>query len=113
MDNRSPDLDAVFRALADPTRRAVVQRLARAPARVTELAEPFDMALPSFLKHVGVLEACGLIATEKAGRVRTCSLNAETMRLAESWLGDQIALWEGRTERLAEYVETTLMEDDP
>ena len=54
-----------------------------------------------------------MIATEKAGRVRTCSLNAETMRLAESWLGDQITLWEGRTERLAEYVETALMEDDP
>lgn len=112
MANHSSHLDAVFRALSDPTRRAVVHRLAHSPTTVKELAEPYDMALPSFMKHLSVLEECGLIISEKSGRVRTCTLRSETMLVAESWLGDQIELWEGRTERLATYVESQLAKDE-
>ncbi|WP_299399813.1 helix-turn-helix transcriptional regulator, partial [Pelagibius sp.] len=74
MPNQEAALDTVFRALADPTRRAVIQRLNRGPASVTELAEPFDMALPSFLQHLKVLEESGLVRSKKVGRVRTCSV---------------------------------------
>lgn len=100
MDNNQASLDSVFHVLADPTRRAVVARLVRGPATVGELAQPFDMALPSFLKHIGVLEASGLITSRKAGRVRTCTLRPERLTAAERWLRDQRALWEGRYENL-------------
>ncbi|RUU05097.1 ArsR family transcriptional regulator, partial [Mesorhizobium sp. USDA-HM6] len=89
-----PPIDGIFRALADPTRRRVVERLNRSPASVSELAEPFDMALPSFVEHLKVLEACGLVQSEKAGRVRTYSLSPEPLKLAENWLAEQRALWE-------------------
>jgi DNA-binding transcriptional ArsR family regulator len=105
MENYQSPLDAAFHALADPTRRAVVSRLIRGPAPVTELARPFEMGLPSFMKHLRVLERDGLIASEKVGRVRTCRLNAERLAAAESWLAEQRRLWQARTDRLADYVE--------
>lgn len=108
----SYSLDNAFHALADPTRRAVVARLMRSPAPVKELARPFDMGLPAFLKHLRVLEDSGLIATEKAGRVRTCRASIARLQQVETWLAEQRAVWQGRTDRLATYVETRLQEDD-
>ncbi|MCU1486728.1 MAG: hypothetical protein JWN67_3474 [Actinomycetia bacterium] len=97
-------LDGVFAALADPTRRAVVQRLGGGPASVGELARPFPITLPSFMKHVRTLESCGLIRTVKSGRVRTCTLDPERLSLAEGWLDRQRAIWEAHTERLDTFV---------
>jgi DNA-binding transcriptional ArsR family regulator len=108
MENYKSPLDAAFHALADPTRRAVVSRLTRGPAPVTELARPFAMGLPSFLKHLRVLEKDGLISSEKIGRVRTCRVNTERLEAAESWLSEQRVLWQARTDRLADYVETQM-----
>lgn len=108
MENRQPSLDAAFHALADPTRRAIISRLTRGPAPVKQLAEPFDMGLPAFMKHLRVLEKDGLISSEKVGRVRTCRMNAESLAAAESWLSEQRALWRARTDRLADYVETRM-----
>ena len=107
MDNYQA-LDAAFHALADPTRRAVVSRLTQGPASVKELAAPFDMGLPSFLKHLRVLEKDGLISSNKAGRVRTCRVNTERLAAAESWLSEQRALWRARADRLVDYVETQM-----
>lgn len=101
-------MDAAFHALADPTRRAVVSRLMKGPAPVKELAAPFEMGLPSFMKHLRVLEDDGLISSEKVGRVRTCRINAEKLAAAESWLSEQRALWQARTDRLADYVENQM-----
>lgn len=95
-----PALDETFRALSDPTRRAVVQALGRGPASVSELAKPFEMALPSFLQHLKVLEDCGLVTTRKAGRVRTCTLQREPLAAAEHWLDAQRSLWTRRLDRL-------------
>ena len=102
----------VFRALADPTRRAVLEQLSRAPASVTELAEPFDMALPSFLQHLTVLEASGLVRSRKSGRVRTYRLSPDPLRHAEDWLARQRSLWERRLGQFDAYV-TALQEDRP
>jgi DNA-binding transcriptional ArsR family regulator len=106
MENYQSPLDAAFHALADPTRRAVVSRLTRGPAPVTELAKPFAMGLPSFLKHLRVLEKDGLISSEKIGRVRTCRVNTDRLTAAESWLSEQRTLWQASADRLADYVET-------
>ncbi|HEV7275877.1 MAG TPA: metalloregulator ArsR/SmtB family transcription factor [Devosiaceae bacterium] len=100
-----PSLDLAFHALADPTRRAVVMRLATGAESVGSLAQSHKMALPSFLKHVGVLEQAGLIATEKVGRVRTCRLNPSALQGLKSWLSEQEAIWESRTDRLQALVE--------
>jgi DNA-binding transcriptional ArsR family regulator len=108
MENYQSSLDAAFHALADPTRRAVITRLTKGPAPVKELSEPFVMGLPSFMKHLWVLEKDGLISSEKIGRVRTCRLNAERLASAESWLSEQSALWQARTDRLANYVEAQM-----
>lgn len=108
MESYHSSLDAAFHALADPTRRAVINRLANGPAPVTELAKPFTMGLPSFMKHLRVLEEDGLISSEKIGRVRTCRVNAERLAAAESWLSEQRTLWQARTDRLADYVETQM-----
>lgn len=105
MDNYSAALDNVFHALADPTRRAVIHRLGEGPASVSELAEPFDMALPSFMKHIYVLEDSGLIQSKKIGRVRTCQINPNKLVAAEAWIAEQRAWWEGRSDRLVDYVE--------
>lgn len=101
----STPLDNVFRALADPTRRAVVDRLSRGPAAVSELAEPFDMALPSFLQHLKVLESCGLVRSEKTGRVRVYWIDPKPLRGAENWLATQRSLWERRLDQLDAYLE--------
>jgi DNA-binding transcriptional ArsR family regulator len=97
-------LDEIFTALADPTRRAVVGRLGRGPASVGELAEPFDMALPSFLKHIHMLEGAGLISTHKAGRVRTCEINRENLAAVGGWLEEQKLIWTQKTDRLEEFL---------
>ena len=93
-------LDQLFAAMSDPTRRAVVERLTRGPAPVSELHNPHDIALPTFLKHLSRLEAAGLVRSEKRGRVRTVHLEALPLRAAEDWLSSQRALWEGRLDRL-------------
>lgn len=101
-----PPIDGIFRALADPTRRGVVERLNRSPASVSELAEPFEMALPSFIEHLKVLEGCGLVRSEKIGRVRTYQLAPEPLKLAENWLAEQRTLWERRLDQFDAYVMT-------
>lgn len=111
MDNYTYSLDAVFHALSDATRRAVVQRLGRGPASVKDLAEPFDMALSSFMKHIGVLERSGLIRSEKRGRVRTCRVEPKSLALAEQWAAEQRAIWQGRFDRLDAYVENIVNMD--
>src|SRR5262245_15720971 len=92
-------LNLVFQALADPTRRAVVERLSRGPTTTSELARPFPMALPSFLQHLDVLQRSGLVRSRKAGRVRTYELVPDVLRDAEAWLSGQRALWEQRLDQ--------------
>ena len=112
MENFGASLDSAFHALADPTRRAVIHRLLKGPTAVKELAEPFAIGLPAFLKHLRVLEDSGLIATAKSGRVRTCSVRPDRLLEAESWLAEQRALWDAGADRLAAYVEYQNTEDD-
>ncbi len=95
-----PALDLTFRALADPTRRAVLEALGRGPATVSDLARPFEMALPSFLQHLRMLEESGLVATSKTGRVRTCTLRTEPLAAAGHWLEAQRDLWTRRLDQL-------------
>ncbi|WP_395336211.1 metalloregulator ArsR/SmtB family transcription factor [Novosphingobium sp. BL-8H] len=112
MAKQSFDLDAVFHALGDPTRRAVISRLAAAPATVSELAEPFDMALPSFMKHIGVLERSRLVTTTKTGRVRECALDRESLISAEIWFREQHLLWRKRYANLDELLTKMEGRDD-
>ncbi len=107
----APALTDVFYALADPTRRAIVSALGRGPETVSALAAPFAMALPSFMKHLSVLERCGLIRSDKAGRVRTCELQPRALGEAEQWLAQQRALWEARSDRMAHFVERLHQEE--
>jgi DNA-binding transcriptional ArsR family regulator len=100
------DLDHLFQALADPTRRAVVERLGHGPAATTELARPFGMALPSFLQHLDVLQKVGLVTSTKQGRVRTFRLTPRPMQAAESWMTTQRRLWERRLDQFDDYVRT-------
>jgi DNA-binding transcriptional ArsR family regulator len=100
------DLARVFAAMGDPTRLAVLERLTRGSAAVSELAQPFRMALPSFLQHLGVLESCGLVRSEKKGRVRTYMLAPEPLKTAEHWLSQQRAMWERRLDALDDFLET-------
>ena len=104
MENHSQQLNDVFHSLADPTRRGVLSRLGRGPATISELAAPVGMALPSFLKHIRSLEGSGLIRTRKVGRVRTCSIERKTFALVDDWLAAQRAIWEGRADRLEQFV---------
>ena len=101
-----PPIDGIFRALSDPTRRRVVERLNRSPASVSELAQPFEMALPSFIEHLKVLEVCGLVHSQKTGRVRTYQLAPEPLKLAENWLAEQRTLGERRLDQFDAYVMT-------
>jgi DNA-binding transcriptional ArsR family regulator len=110
MPNKTPELDRVFHALADPTRLAVLHRLSSGSAAVTELAEPFDMALPSFMQHLRVLESCGLVNSRKSGRVRTVALEPGGLTRAEGWMAEQRRLWERRLDQFDEYV-TNLQEE--
>jgi len=100
------ELTHVFRALTDPTRRAVLERLTRGPAAVSELAQPFKMALPSFVQHLGVLEDCGLVLSSKKGRVRTYALAPQPLKAAENWLSAQRLEWERRLDALDDFLET-------
>jgi DNA-binding transcriptional ArsR family regulator len=107
--NQSPSLDQMFQALSDPTRRAMVERLSRGPASVSELAQPMTMSLPAVVQHLQVLEASGLVTTQKVGRVRTCQLDTGALQLAEQWINDRRKGWERRLDRLGHY----LAETDP
>jgi DNA-binding transcriptional ArsR family regulator len=95
-------LDRVFQALADPARRAMVERLTRRPATVSELARPLPMSMPAAFQHLQVLEGAGLVRSEKVGRVRTCQLEPAGLRLAETWIESRRTTWETRLDRLGE-----------
>lgn len=101
---QAPSIDTVFRALSDPTRRRVLERLGRSPASVSELAAPFDMALPSFVAHLRVLEDSGLVRSRKEGRVRTYRLAPRRLRRAEDWLARQRTHWERCLDQLDAYL---------
>jgi len=107
MLNYAPDLDRVFQALADPGRRLMVERLSRGAASVSELGRPLDMSLAAVLQHVQVLEASGLIRSQKVGRTRTCSINQVALRSAEDWIADRRTMVERRLDRLGEYLAQT------
>jgi DNA-binding transcriptional ArsR family regulator len=100
----APNLDLTFQALADPTRRAMVERLSQGPASVSELARPFAMSLPAIVQHLQLLEASGLVASEKVGRVRTCRMEPQAMSLAERWINQRRIEWAQRLDRLGEHL---------
>jgi DNA-binding transcriptional ArsR family regulator len=106
-------IDSIFRALSDPTRRQVLERLSRSPASVSELAAPFEMALPSFLGHLKVLEGSGLVRSRKTGRVRTYQLAPRRLRIAEDWLSRQRTLWDQRFDQLDSYLMELKEKDRP
>jgi DNA-binding transcriptional ArsR family regulator len=107
MLNQQVALDRVFHALADPGRLKMVERLSRGPASVSELAEPLDMTLSAVVQHLSVLEATGLVRSEKVGRVRTCQMAAGSLETAEKWIADRRATWEQRLDRLGEFLTDT------
>jgi DNA-binding transcriptional ArsR family regulator len=104
MLNQPASLDLVFQALADPTRRAMVERLTLGPASVSALARPLSMSLPAVMQHLQVLEASGLVRSQKVGRVRTCQVEPAALRTAEQWIGERRTSWERRLDRLGEYL---------
>jgi DNA-binding transcriptional ArsR family regulator len=104
MLNQSAALDLAFQALADPSRRSMVERLTRGPASVSELAKPLRMSLPAVVQHLRVLEASGLVRTEKVGRVRTCRVDSAALRAAEKWISERRTTWERRLDRLGEFL---------
>ena len=106
MPQQTAELDEVFRALADPTRRTVIRRLASGSASTSQLAEPFAMALPSFSQHLSVLERAGLVTSTKTGRVRTYELVPATLDVADDWLTEQRRLWERRLDQLDDLLTT-------
>jgi DNA-binding transcriptional ArsR family regulator len=105
MLNQSVAADPVFHALADPTRRSIVERLSRGAASVSELAKPLTISLPAVLQHLRVLEGSGLVRTEKVGRVRTCHIDPAALSTAEQWIAARRADWEQRLDRLGDYLE--------
>src|SRR3984957_14705635 len=106
MPYQSTDLDRLFHALADPARRAIVERLSRGPAPVSELARPLPMSLPAAMQHLGVLVAAGLVRSEKVGRVRTCAIEPQTLSQAEQWINARRIEWQHRLDRLGDYLKT-------
>ena len=106
MLNQLAPLDRAFQALADPSRRAIVERLTRGPASVSELARPLAMSFPAVMQHLAVLEGAQFVASQKIGRVRICRLEATALERAEQWLNAQRAEWERRFDRLGRYLET-------
>ena len=112
MTKHDADLSNLFHALADPTRRAILTRLAQGPAAVSELAEPSGLRLPTVMRHLSVLEEAGLIASSKDGRVRTCAIVPEALMPMRTWLDEQRAIWESRLDRLEAYVTTVMKEQD-
>lgn len=111
LNQQSPNLDLMFQALADPTRRMMVDRLSRGPASVSELAKPFAMSLPAVVQHLQVLEASGLVSSQKLGRVRTCQIQPEALSLAEQWINERRTTWVRRLDRLGEFLAQT--DDEP
>ncbi len=112
MLNYGSGLDSRFQALVDPTRRSIVARLAAGPASVKEIARPLPMSLPAVMQHIAVLENCGLVASEKRGRVRTCRLEAEALAACERWLSERRAEWESRLDRLDAYLAELKCEEE-
>lgn len=110
MAKHDADLSNLFHALADPTRRAILTRLAQGPAPVSELAEPTGLRLPTVMRHLSVLEEAGLIATSKDGRVRTCAIVPEALMPMRTWLDEQRFIWESRLDRLDDYVKKVMKE---
>ena len=108
----TPSLDLMFQALADPTRRMMVDRLSRGPASVSELAKPFDMSLPAVVQHLQVLEHSGLVTSQKIGRVRTCTIDPGAMSQAEQWINERRIQWERRLDRLGEFLAATEGDDE-
>jgi DNA-binding transcriptional ArsR family regulator len=104
MLNQPAPLDLMFQALSDPSRRVMVERLCRGPASVSELARPLAMSLPAVVQHLQVLEASGLVLSEKAGRVRTCRIEPKALRSAEQWISERRTSWERRLDRLGDYL---------
>jgi DNA-binding transcriptional ArsR family regulator len=104
MYHDSAQLDLMFQALADPARRQMVERLSRSPASVSELAKPFDMSLSAVMQHLSMLEASGLVATEKVGRVRTCRIEPKALGQVERWISERRSSWERRLDRLGEFL---------
>jgi DNA-binding transcriptional ArsR family regulator len=102
--NQSAPLDRVFQALADPSRRLMVERLTSGPASVSELARPLEMSLAAVVQHVQVLEASGLVRSEKVGRVRTCTIEPAALRTAEQWIAERRTSWEHRLDRLGGFL---------
>jgi DNA-binding transcriptional ArsR family regulator len=112
MLNQMTDLDRLFHALSDPARRAMLERLSRGPAPVSELARPLPMSLPAAMQHLGVLEAAGLVRSEKVGRVRTCAIEPGALSRAEQWINARRSEWEQRLDRLGTYLKTLETEGD-
>ncbi len=112
MAKHDPDLSLLFHALSDPSRRLMLARLAKGEAGVSELAGPTGLRLPTVLRHLSVLEGAGLVVTQKGGRVRTCAMVPEGLAQMRDWLDDQRRIWEGRLDRLDDYV-TQLMKERP
>ena len=110
MTKHDPELSLLFHALADPTRRSILTRLAERPARVTDLSGPTGLRLPTVMRHISVLEEAGLIVTSKDGRVRTCAIVPEALVPVRTWLDEQRALWEGRLDRLEAFAMKTMKE---
>jgi len=104
MLNQGATLDRVFQALSDPSRRVMVDRLTRGPASVSELARPLDMSLAAVVQHIQVLEASGLVQSQKVGRVRTCQIEPKALRTAEQWINQRRTSWERRLDRLGDYL---------
>lgn len=104
---RDTTLDLAFQALADPSRRAMVDRLVQGPATVSELAKPLAMSLPGVMQHLAVLEASGLVISEKIGRSRTCRIEPKVLTQAEQWIAERRALWERRLDRLGQFLDET------
>jgi DNA-binding transcriptional ArsR family regulator len=112
MLNQPVDLDRLFHALADPARRAMMERLTLGPAPMGELARPLPMSLPAAMQHLGVLEAAGLVRSEKVGRVRICSMEPQALSLAEQWINARRIEWEHRLDRLGDYLKTLETDGD-
>jgi DNA-binding transcriptional ArsR family regulator len=111
MAKHDPNLSLLFHALADPTRRSILTRLAETPARVTDLAGPTGLRLPTVMRHLSVLEGTGLITTSKDGRIRTCAIVPEALDPVRTWLDEQRAIWEARLDRLDAFVMNVMKEN--
>ena len=113
MLNQSTPADAVFFALGDASRRAIVEQLSSGPASVSGLAAPLELTLAAVVQHIQVLERCGLVATEKIGRTRTCRLSAAGLTAGERWFAERRARWEGKLDRLGEVLEGAAPNNKP